>query len=308
MKPGHRGGYTAAHATLCERTLVTLLRGLGPWKGGVYLIGGLVPRYLVDRPIDPAVREPHAGTTDVDLVLDLAMLAEVETYRRLETNLRALGFVRGSNDAGQAQHFSWRKPLGAGVTIVVDLLCDAEAGTGGRVVAVAGERRLSALATPGARLAIADHVPVPLTAELLDDAGVATATIRVAGIVPFLVLKALAFEDRNEPKDAYDLIYCLTYYREGPAAVGAAFAEYRRAHPDEPLLPTALGILRGRFATDADTPGWRKNGPAQYARFLTDPGQPGRDAVNRRHAAATVALLLEYTGEGATAEERQDHE
>jgi len=42
MKPGHRGGYTAAHATLCERTLVTLLRGLGPWKGGVYLIGGLV--------------------------------------------------------------------------------------------------------------------------------------------------------------------------------------------------------------------------------------------------------------------------
>ncbi len=187
MKPGHRGGYTADHAALCERTLVTLLRGLGPWKGGVYLVGGLVPRYLIDHPPDPAVREPHAGTTDVDLVLDLAMLAEVEAYRRLEANLRALGFARGSNDAGQAQHFSWRKPVGPGVTIVVDLLCDA------------GERRLSALATPGAWLAIA--------AELLDGAGVATETIRVAGIVPFLVLKALAFEDRNEPKDAYDLIY-----------------------------------------------------------------------------------------------------
>ncbi len=302
MKPGHRGGYTAAHATLCERTLVTLRRGLGPWKGGVYLIGGLVPRYLVDRPLDPAVREPHAGTTDVDLVLDLAMLAEVEAYRRLETNLRALGFVRGSNDTGQAQHFSWRKPLGAGVTIVVDLLCDAEPGTGGRVVAVAGERRLSALATPGARLAIADHVPVPLTAELLDDAGVATETIRVAGIVPFLVLKALAFEDRNEPKDAYDLIYCLTYYREGPAAVGAAFAAARRAHPGESLLPAALDILRARFATD----GWRKNGPAQYARFLTDPGQPERDAFNRRHAAATVELLLEQAGAGSTDEVGQN--
>ena len=136
-----------------------------------------------------------------------------------------------------------------------------------------------------------------LTAELLDGAGVATETVRVAGIVPFLVLKALAFEDRNEPKDAYDLVYCLTYYRTGPAAVAAAFATALRARPDEPLLPAALGILRGRFATDAATPGWRKNGPAQYARFLTDPGQPERDAANRRHAAATVELLLERLGD-----------
>ena len=113
MKPGHHGSYTFAHALLCERTLVTLLRGLGPWKGGVYLVGDLVPHYLVDHPPDPAVREPHAGPTDVDLVLDLAMLAEVEAYRRLEANPRARGFACGSNDVGQAQHFSWRRPAPA---------------------------------------------------------------------------------------------------------------------------------------------------------------------------------------------------
>ena len=68
-------------------------------------------------------------------------------------------------------------------------------------------------------------------------------------------------------------------------------------HPAEPLLPAALGILRARFATDERTPGWRKNGPAQYARFLTDPAQPERDAANRHHAAATVALLLDRLGD-----------
>jgi hypothetical protein len=47
LKPKHRAGYTEAHAVLCERTLVTLVRGLGPWKKGVYVIGGLVPRYLI---------------------------------------------------------------------------------------------------------------------------------------------------------------------------------------------------------------------------------------------------------------------
>jgi len=57
-----------------------------------------------------------------------------------------------------------------------------------------------------------------------------------------------------------------------------------------------------RFATD----GWRKNGPAQYARFLTDPGQPERDAFNRRHAAATVELLLEQAGAGSTDEVGQN--
>jgi hypothetical protein len=41
VKPKHQGGYAALHADLCERTLVTLLRGLGPWKAGIYLAGGL---------------------------------------------------------------------------------------------------------------------------------------------------------------------------------------------------------------------------------------------------------------------------
>ena len=48
MKPKHQGGYT----TLCERTLVTLLRGLRPWKQGIYVIEGLVPRYLIPTALD----------------------------------------------------------------------------------------------------------------------------------------------------------------------------------------------------------------------------------------------------------------
>ena len=48
-----------------ERVLVTLLRGLGPWKESAYLIEGLTPRYLVSArlPVVPA----HAGTLDVDI-------------------------------------------------------------------------------------------------------------------------------------------------------------------------------------------------------------------------------------------------
>ena len=75
-KPSTFDGYTDQHTVDCERVLVTLLRGLGPWKESVFLVGGLTPRYLVAaRP--PAV-PPHAGTLDVDIVIDLQILADTE--------------------------------------------------------------------------------------------------------------------------------------------------------------------------------------------------------------------------------------
>src|SRR6266496_465723 len=226
MKPSHQGGYTERHTELCERTLVTLLRGLGPWKDGVYVAGGLVPRYLIPgSPARTTTPPLYVGTTDVDLVLDLDVLADIDAYRRLEQNLRTLGFERGTNDDGQAQHFSWRKPVGGSVTVVVDLLCDADIGEGGRVQRLPGERRLSALKIPGAHLVVRDHIAIDLTAALLDERGIATETVRIANIVPFLVLKALAYDDRFERKDAHDMIYCLMHYGERPTAVATLFAD-----------------------------------------------------------------------------------
>ena len=73
------------------------------------------------------------------------------------------------------------------------MLCDTEAEQDVRIVKLPRERRLAALRIPGAHLVVADHVEISLTAELLDDRGVVTETIRIANIVPFVVLKALDF-------------------------------------------------------------------------------------------------------------------
>lgn len=301
MKPKHHGGYGALHTELCERTLVTLFRGLGPWKAGIYVIGGLVPHFLITaKDADEPGPPPYVGTTDVDLVLDVAFLADIDAYRRLEQNLRALGFERGTNDDGRAQHFSWRKPVGDGITVVVDLLCDAEIAEGGQVVTLPGERRLSALKIPGAHLVIQDAVSIEVTAALLDERGDATETVRVSGIVPFLVLKALAYEDRFEEKDAHDLVYCLMHYGDGPAATAAQFATSMATAPDDNLFQLALDIMKRRFATDDQIRGERKDGPTSYARFLTDPGRRNLDARHRQDATAVVEVFLQ-----AVAWERQ---
>ncbi len=100
VKPATFDGYSDRYTVDCERVLVALLRGLGPWKESVFLVGGLTPRYLVAaRPPDvPA----HAGTLDVDIVIDLQILADTAGYRTLEENLRAMRFERSMNERGQS--------------------------------------------------------------------------------------------------------------------------------------------------------------------------------------------------------------
>lgn len=292
MKPKHQGGYTSAHTLLCERTLVTLLRNLGPWREGIIVIGGLAPQYLIPQPLYATEPPRHIGTTDVDLVLDLSLLADVEAYRRLEQNLKHLGFERGKNDEGAPQHFKWLRPIGGGATIVVDLLCDAPLEEGGQVTALPGERRLSALKIPGAYLVLDDFIEVPLTAELLDARGIATVELRVVNIASFLVLKCLAYEDRVEEKDAYDIVYCLSYYGAGPLSVAEEFVSLQSRFPKDLCIERALQTLQRRFASDS-VEGHRKDGPQSYARFLTDPGRSDRDLLHSRNAVSVVEAFLE---------------
>ena len=47
VKPTTFNCYSDRYTANCERVLVTLLRGLGPRKESVFLVGGLTPRFLV---------------------------------------------------------------------------------------------------------------------------------------------------------------------------------------------------------------------------------------------------------------------
>ena len=111
-----------------------------------------------------------------------------------------------------------------------------------------GERRLSAIRIPGAHLVFRDYVEKQLSGELLDDHGVATEWIRVSNLVQFLVLKALAYDDRFEEKDAFDLIFTLLHAPGGPEGVARSFRQRCVEWAEEPLMERAVEMLRDRFA------------------------------------------------------------
>ena len=176
-KPATLDGYRDQYTVDCERVLVTLLRGLGPWKESVFLVGGLTPRYLVTaRP--PSV-PAHAGTLDVDIVIDLQILADTAGYHTLEENLRAMRFERSMNDRGQRLSWWWQTRTENGALMVVELLADAPEVAGGRVEPLPMEGNLSALNIPHSSIVFDLHEVTEIRAELLGGAGIAVEAVGV---------------------------------------------------------------------------------------------------------------------------------
>jgi hypothetical protein len=295
-KPQTISGYEDMVTDACERVLVTLLRGLGPWKDSVFLVGGLAPRYLVTaRP--PKVPK-HAGTGDVDLVVDVGILTTTEAYSTLEENLKAMDFERAENDKGAKQSWRWRAEIEDGTTMILEFLADSPELGGGKVKELPSDGNVSALNIPHASMVFDHHGTVEITADLLNGKGRATEVVRYADIVTFTCLKAFAFDQRFERKDAHDLIYCIENLEGGVGAAQSAFAAALTG-PHAEAIREALTRLAARFRDPNPDESYLRDGPVAVASFEDDEADVSADPdllnariLRQRHAAEIMADFL----------------
>lgn len=275
----HHTDYDEATTARCERALVTLLGDLGPWRERIYLAGGLAPRYLIGQL--PEGARAHVGTTDIDLVIGLALGDETpETYRTLQNNLEKSGFKQSDPS------FRWTRGV-EGVNVIVEFLCETDQEAFGRIFRPKGEStgsKLGAFNVRGAHLARDDFIERDIEAERLDGGGRSQVTIRIANVLPYTVLKIFSFQDRHENKDAYDMVFTLLNHKGGPRAAGATTAGSPVAGHEQ--VADALARLTERFA-DAD-----QDGPSAYGLFLADPDDEEERARLRQEAVATVREFL----------------
>jgi hypothetical protein len=293
-KPSTTEGYENEVTENCERVLVTLIRGLGPWRDSIFLIGGLTPRYLIAKrpPHVPA----HAGTGDVDVVIQLHMLADTEAYHTLEDNFKKLGFTRGTNSNGKPVSWRWETRTDNGTKIIVELLADDPEKSGGKVMELPTDGNVSALNIPHSAIVFDHHKTTEITANLLGDNGVATVTLQYADLVAFTCLKAYAVDQRDERKDAHDLLYCLEHYEGGVDAAAKDFLA-AIAGKHSAVIKEVLGILARHFADDEKTEGYLKTGPVAVAKFELGEDAESRDAriLRQREVADLVRRLLKAT-------------
>jgi predicted nucleotidyltransferase len=276
-KPRHSSGYSRQETREVESTLLTVAVTLGAYFDRLCVVGGLVPSLLLDRELAEDDDDRHVGSGDVDVALHIGLLDDGD-YAEVSDRLRREGFEPDVNEAGNETLQRWR--LGeAPVTIdfLIPILSDSEEGQ--RLHKL--EPDFGAIMTKGLELAFEEIREIQLAGHTRQGEAV-ERTIPVCGPAAFVVLKSFAFQDRGEPKDAYDLVYVIRHAPGGAASIAEALQLHVENHAE--IVKEALDSLASNFESIEYT------GPTRAADFIGDPSAD-RDA-DRADAQGAVADLL----------------
>ena len=305
-----RSEYDRRVVDACLRVLGTLVKATDSQeRPRLVVVGGLAPLLLLpESRQDLVVREdPHPGTNDVDLCIQLDVAEDEELYIVLEQALEELGFVPGPRNDGRGESvWQWVRDVDDS-RIAVEFLAPADSvggdGAGarngppiGRIAEDEPTRpgdEIGALRVRAGELALRDAVPATIDIELLGrpdgvPAGLALVRVWVANLLPMLVLKGFALKNRLKDKDAFDIVWLLRHWPDGP--VGAARAARASVVADSPHVGDAFAILRECFASHD------REGCVRYATFELGPRPtvPREDRLRlARDAQGTVARFLQ---------------
>jgi hypothetical protein len=259
-EPRSRSARSAA-----ERALVRIAHHYGAEPEFVVL-GGLVPDLLCTK-----TKFTHAGTTDVDVQVDLEIACGAVNTARLELALRNAEF-----EPDTERIWRWKADPGGRTIIKFELLADLQDQPTESTIQFDGCERLGAVNLRGTGFAARDIVVRQMTAKV---GGVQyTVAVKVTSLAGFLLAKTSAAYSRRKPKDWYDIAFVLLHNDAGGPAEAAA-AVKGRFSDDLVVVRTALSDLAANFASpDAQ-------GPRAYVAQMTtdhpdlDPKTLAADAI-----------------------------
>jgi Nucleotidyl transferase AbiEii toxin, Type IV TA system len=205
---------------------------------------------------DPVTRAGHPGTKDLDLGMQVALL-DSGGYGEIPTRLRQEGFSPDTNAKGNPTPQRWKRVQ---QSVTIDFLLPPLPGRRGPAQVQPLEPDFGALIIPGVELTADEREWVEIDGHTLDGEHL-TRAIPVCGPAAFVVLKALAFADRVEPKDAYDLVYVIRRWPTGVTDIADRLLAHSHRHGE--IVEQALKHLDNDFR-DVD-----RIGPLRAAEFDT---------------------------------------
>ena len=271
---GSRSEYNDPLVAAAHSVLLELVRLLGAYRDHIVVVGGWVPTLLLPNSV-----MPHIGSIDVDLALDHRRL-QGASYRTIQQLFLSRGYQSGE------QPFIFHRSVTVGareIRVEVDLLAGEYEGTGKghRTQRVQDARPRKAR---GCELAF--DRPAEVTIEgSLPEGGLDSARIRIASIVPFIVMKGMALYDRVKEKDAYDIDFCLRHYPGGIPALTREFQLYT----GHGLVQEGLRKIAEKFASPDHF------GPRSVAAFLEEDDLEERDILQRDVFERVSRLLKELS-------------
>lgn len=269
--------YTPEQTELIRAATLTAATILGDYMDDLAVVGGLVPSLLIPPAALPPGADPHVGTMDLDLGLDLVILDD-HRYEGIAERLRDSGFNPDISEKGNEVRQRWthtRNPL-AKIEFLIPPV--NEKAVPGKLQPL--ERGLAAFIIEGLEIAFRDRIRVGLDGTTLFGES-ASRDIQVCNPGAFVILKALAFRNRGKFKDAYDLYYMARNYGNGTEDVAAFFGPLLGTEPGR----KAISILREDFLDE------RALGPMRVAFFATG----AEDAEIQADVVGFISELLRVT-------------
>jgi predicted nucleotidyltransferase len=275
-EPRYAFDYSERQVKAAHRVLVDVGQVLASFTDAFVVVGGWVPDLLL-----PNAEEQHVGSIDVDLALNAEKLSDGRYGELLKLLLDTGRYTLG------AKSFQLVTPVDLGdgeavVRIDLEFLAPSEMRLDkNKTKLVEGFRVLQVEACSAA---FVDPQVIEISDAMISGA-TNTVRMQVAALPDFVILKAHAIGGREKPKDAYDLCYCLD---EAPGGVEFIASAWRQRRGD-PLIETAIGILREKFASVDHY------GPQQVATFHQS-GSPDEGDRHARRAYELVRRLLHALG------------
>jgi hypothetical protein len=258
-----------------ERALVRVVHHYGA-KPEFVVLGGLVPELLCS-----GSEWQHAGTTDVDVQVDLEIACGAVNTARLELALRNAEF-----EPDTERVWRWVADGTTKTVVKFELLADLDSAPADSTVHFDACDQLGAMNLRGTGFAAQDIEVRELRARV---GGVShTVELNVAGLAGFLLAKAAAAHSRRLPKDWYDIAFVLLHNDAGGPGAAAERVVDRFASDLAGAPRTALDDLLANF-TDHDAQGPR----AYVSQMLVD--HPELDPITVA-ADAIVAVEAFHRG------------
>jgi hypothetical protein len=253
-----RHDYRAEAVAAARSVLIELTHLLGEYRDQIVLVGGWVPEFLLE-----GAKEQHVGSLDVDLAIDHRHVPQ-EVYETIQGILLGRGYELGR------EPFIFNRRVGE-VLVQVDFLSGEYGGTGrGRRHQKVQE--IKARKARGCDLAFELNTEVEIVAEL-PGGGVDRVRVKVASIVPFLVMKAAALRHRLKEKDAWDIDYCIRNFPGGLEALVAEITPHREEGLVREALETPETSSRPSIASEQSSLRISKGSTTQTTERFSSEGQ-----------------------------------
>lgn len=267
----------------CLSVLLELSTYLKPYRNYIVLIGGWVPFFLTEGKAE----EPHLGSLDIDLALDIHRIPEDE-YATILVLMEKRDYRPSRDRNGEITPACYERDVqladGRLFPVQVHFLAPEYGGRGKQHRHQRVQQDLFARKARGSDLVFDHFIEIEISGKLPNQAE-NRERIKIASPASCLVMKAIAFGQRSSEKDAYDL-YMLCDSLGVHEIVGQVVPL-----KNNKLAKEALMVLREKFSSP------NALGPSSVANFLKAIGEE-KERIRRRAFEIFQAIVSGVESKG----------